>query len=155
VFTCSVVLLALALSFGPVPRANAQRTPGTFNLGPQVGQPAGLTVKVYRAPGTAYSGLFTTDGADSANLHLHRLRERPLPDSLVYLYYGPGLFLGGKALDQDLPVANLGVSAQAGLNFYAERFEVFVHLTPSFRLLPEVRLGLGGSVGLRYVLWHP
>lgn len=154
-FACSVVLLALGLTILPVTGALAQRTSGTFNLGPQVGQPAGLTVKVYRSPGTAYSGLFTTDGDDFASLHLHRLHERPLPDSLVYLYYGPGLFLGGKSLDEDLPVAILGVSAQMGLNFYADRFEVFVHATPKIELRPDLRLGLGGSVGLRYVLWQP
>jgi len=151
---CGVFTFILAAGLFPA-WAVAQRADGTFNLGPQVGQPAGLSVKVYRSPQTAYTSLFTTDGDDFASLRFHRLQERPLPDSLVYVYVGPGLFLGGKALDEDLPIAELGISGQTGLNFFAERFEVFVHVTPTVRLLPDLSFELGGSVGLRYVLWRP
>jgi len=134
--------------------AGAQRTRGTFTIGPQVGQPAGLTGKLYRSSRTAYAGLLTTDGDDFARLSLHRLRERPLPDSLLHLYLGPGLLVGGRQLD-DAPVLQVGASVQVGLNFYAERFEVFVLTTPTVRFLPDVTPTLGGSVGLRYTFGWP
>jgi len=141
---CSVGVLLLS------PSAAAQRAPGTFNLGMQVGQPSGMTGKLYRSAPTAYAGLFTTDADESAALYLYRLRERPLPDSLMHLYVGPGLLFGAHALDTPTPNPDLGLSLQAGLNFYADRFEVFLHVTPILRFLPKIRPGLGGSVGLRY-----
>jgi hypothetical protein len=134
-----------------LPQAHAQRARGTLSVGPQVGEPAGLTAKLYRSSRTAYDGVLTTDGDDVVTLHLHRLRERALPDSLVHLYLGPGLVVGARQLGGP-PRPQLGISTQAGLNFYAERFEVFLHVTPTLRFLPDLRPGLGASVGLRYVL---
>lgn len=152
---CVVVLFAALTALIARTPVSAQRMPGTVNLGPQVGQPAGISGKWYRPDDTAYAGLVTTDGDDFVTMYVHRLQERPLPDSLLHLYAGPGLFIGGTALDEETPRATLGVSIQAGLNFYAERFEVFLHVTPTVRFLPSPKPRLGGSVGLRYVLWRP
>jgi hypothetical protein len=157
---CSVIYRAVFLlgSVGLlflVHSASAQRSPGTVNLGVQVGQPSGITGKLYRSPPTAYAGLFTTDADESAALYLYRLRERPLPDSLMHLYVGPGLLLGAHALDTPTPNPDLGLTLQAGLNFYADRFEVFLHVTPILRFLPKIRPALGGSVGLRYTFGSP
>jgi len=145
--------LVLCLLFGggfALPTASAQRTPGSYNVGFQVGKPSGLTGKIYRSNHTAYAGLFTTDGDDSVGLRLHRHWERPLPDSLVYLYAGPGLLVGGNNLDTRDPLPEIGPSIQAGLNFYKKRFEVFLHVTQTLRFLPNVGFSVGGSVGLRY-----
>lgn len=147
------LLLLFGPAWGPIHPAAAQRTSGTVNVGVQVGQPGGLTGKVYRSPRWAYSGLLTTDGDDFVDLYVHRLYERPLPDSLVHLYAGPGLLVGAQRLDEHVPAPGLGPSVQVGLNFYAERFEVFVQATPVLRVLPSVTPVLGGSVGLRYRLW--
>lgn len=132
----------------------AQRTRGTSSIGPQVGQLNGLTGKLYRSSRTAYAGLVTTDGDDFFSLYLHRLHERPLPDSLLHLYLGPGLLVGTQQLGGP-PIPTLGVSTQVGLNFYDDRFEVFLHVTPTLRFFPDLHPKLGASVGLRYVLWRP
>lgn len=158
IFRCSA-LVALILSLGSSLSAStalvhAQRTKDAFNLGLQVGQPAGATGKVYRSPRTAYQGLFTTDADDFFTLHVYRLRERPLPDSLVYLYVGPGLLAGARSLNTT-PEPEVGLSVQGGLNFYVERFEIFLQLTPALRFSPNVSPSLGGSVGLRYNLHRP
>ena len=155
-----VAAVLLVLLFGPglggfLPPAAAQRTTGTVNVGVQVGQLGGVTGKLYRGPRTAYTGLLTTDGKEFVDLYLHRLHERPLPDSLVHLYAGAGLVVGAQRLDERVPTPSLGPSAQMGLNFYAERFEVFVQATPTLALLPTVDFKIGGSVGLRYRLWDP
>lgn len=156
--TRSVCVVLFVLSLGGLllgaSRASAQRARGVFTLGPQVGQPAGVTGKLYRSAHTAYEGLVTTDGDDVLSVYFHRLQERPLPDSLLHLYAGPGLFVEGTSLD-DAPTVGLGTSAQVGLNFYAERFEVFLHATPVARILPDVELSVGGSVGLRYLIRSP
>jgi hypothetical protein len=153
-------LLGLLLLFGlgmgrllPSP-AVAQRAPGAVNVGLQVGDPGGVTAKLYRSRHRAYTALFTTDG-DGFTLFGHRLHERPLPDSLLHLYAGPGLVVGTRTLAEKTPTPNLGLSVQVGLNFYAQRFEVFLELTPVLRVLPTFDPDIGGSVGLRYRLRRP
>jgi hypothetical protein len=149
-----VVLGVLVLAGLLAPGACAQREPGSWTVGPQVGRPGGLTAKLYRTAPTAYDGVATVDGDDFARLSLHRLRERPLPDSLVHVYYGPGVLVEARRLDAS-PDVDVGVGGKVGLNFYAERFEVFLHVTPTLRLRPAPVPGLGGSVGLRYDLRQP
>lgn len=144
-------MVALSLLAGP---ARAQRDPGAVTVGPQVGTPGGVTTKVYRDDGVAYESVLTTDVDDYGRLSLHRLWERPLPDSLVYVYYGPGIGLGGQDLDTGL-TPEVELSIKVGFNFYAERFEVFLHATPVLRLRPNLTPRFGTSVGLRYDLSQP
>lgn len=132
--------------------AVAQRVEGTTNVALQVGQPGGVSAKYYSSRERAYASLITTDGDQILEFYMHQLRERPLPDSLVYLYAGPGILVGTRTLDEPPPTPDLGFTVQVGLNFYAERFEVFVHATPVLRVLPRVTPRIGGSVGLRYLL---
>jgi hypothetical protein len=132
--------------------ALAQREPGSLTVGAQVGRTGGLSLKLYAQPPHAYQALFTFDGDDFARLSLSRVWERPLPDSLVYAYYGPGLRLGGRELKSG-PSTVIELLGTVGLNFYAERFEVFLHVTPALRLQPNLRPRLGGGVGLRYDLF--
>ncbi|MFP4228495.1 MAG: RNA polymerase subunit sigma-54 [Salinivenus sp.] len=141
-------LLVLLMTSTP---SYAQREVGSATFGLQVGQPGGVSGKLYRPAPIAYDGLFTTDGNDFVSFYVHRLWERPLPDSLVHLYAGPGLLLEGRSLQSD-PAPQFGVSAEVGLNFFIERFEVFLHVTPAARLTPIREAEWGGSVGLRYNL---
>jgi len=145
-------LLVIVLGVWEAAPGHAQRSRGTTTVGLQVGQPGGITGKLYRSSQAAYQGLLTTNGNDFASLRVHWLQERALPDSLLHLYVGPGLLVGLEQIGGP-PVPQLGASAQVGLNFYAERFEVFLHVTPGLRFLPDPRTALGASVGLRYTLW--
>ncbi len=158
-FSSSVfgLLLLFGLGMGRLLPSTAvgQRVKGTTNVGLQVGQPGGVSAKYYPSRKRAYSSLITTDGDQILEFYMHRLRERPLPDSLVYLYAGPGLLLGTRTLDEPPPTPDLGLTVQVGLNFYAERFEVFLHATPVLRVVPAITPQLGGSVGLRYRLGRP
>jgi len=141
----------LVVSFGLlVPLSSlAQRAPGSVGTGFQVGNPGGLALKWYRDDPIAYDAVVSTDGDDFVVAHVHRLWEKPLPDSTLHVYVGPGLLAGAEKLQAPLQL-RLGASAEAGLNFYAERFEVFLHLTPTLRFLPDSRVRLDGIVGLRY-----
>jgi hypothetical protein len=127
----------------------AQRQPDSVGLGIVAGNPSGLTVKQYRPGLVAYELLLTTDVDDFVRLALHRVWERPLPESPLYVVVGPGLAAGLHQLDRGATL-RAAVSGTAGLNFYAERFEVFLHVTPRLRFLPTLRPDLGGGVGLRY-----
>lgn len=146
----AVFMLALLL-LTAAPNASAQRQVGAFGAGGQAGLPGGATVKLYRDDSVAYDILFNTDLDDRFVLFAHRLWEEPIPQSPLWIYAGPGLVVGAENLSAE-PVSVLGVSGLAGLNFYAERFEVFLQVMPRLQVHPSVRPRLGGSVGLRYYL---
>jgi hypothetical protein len=148
------VMLVLSIALvAPLP-THAQREPGSLTVGVQAGRTSGLTVKLYRRPDTAYEALLTFDGDDFVQLGLFRLRERPVPDSLVHAFYGPGVLVGERELTTG-PTPEVAVGAKVGINFYAERFEVFVHITPATRVYPDLAPVIGGGFGLRYDLYQP
>lgn len=145
-----VLGLALALGVGPTDAARAQRTPGSFGIGLHVGRPGGVLAKWYRTPTRAYAATFTTDLDDRALLALHGMHERRLSDaSSLHGFVGPGLSFG-IAPHNGTAQAAAGVRVLAGLNFYAERFEVVMRAVPRLRVVPTWEPQLGGSVGLRY-----
>jgi hypothetical protein len=133
--------------------------PSRLGLGLQVGDPTGISVKRYRSASTrkgilgtvdAYSFLAAWNLDQFFYLSAHALKENALEDSPLNYYIGPGVIAGvheRSSTDDDFVV---GVSAEGGLNFFTERFEVFLGLTPWFRVVPEPGLFLGGGVGLRF-----
>jgi hypothetical protein len=129
--------------------AQTNTPPGSWGLGGQIGSPSGISLKWYDAPGRAYELLGAWDLDDFFFLNLHMLFERPLPESPLNFYYGPGAFIGvhERRRDDDLV---LGISGNFGLNFFTERFEVFLHLTPRLNLVPNTNGRIGGGVGIRY-----
>lgn len=129
--------------------AHAQRTAGRVGVGAQAGRPSGLTTKIYRHAQLAYDLALVWNLRDFVFVEAHRTHEWPLPNSPLHLLLGPGVFAG---LDE-APRSNratLGISGALGLNFFRERFEVFLQATPRMRLYPATRARLGGSVGVRY-----
>lgn len=145
-------VLGIAL-LEPAP-THAQREPGSLTVGVQAGRTSGLTVKLYRRPNTAYEALLTFDGDDFVQLGLFRLRERPVPDSTVHAFYGPGVLVGEREPTTG-PTPEFAVGGKVGINFYAERFEVFIHVTPATRVYPDLAPLIGGGFGLRYDLYQP
>jgi hypothetical protein len=147
-----VSILLLWLSAALPPCAQAQHPPGTVGIGLHVGRPGGVLAKWHRPGNRAYVASFTTDLDDRALLRLFRVRERLLTDgSPLHRFWGPGVELGMLPHNGERAPA-AGVGLVAGINFYAERFEVVVRTMPYVRLLPKRDLRLGGSVGLRYSL---
>ncbi len=148
------LMLVLALLIATASPAVAQRQPGALGAGFQVGRPGGLALKWYRSSPVAYDGIVSTDGDDFVVGHVHRLWERPLPGSPLHLFAGPGVVVGPFRLAQS-PRLRLGLSGEVGLNFYAERFEVFLHVTPVLRFLPSTQASIDANAGLRYYLRSP
>ncbi len=137
---------------------NEQHDPaGRVGIGAQVGDPTGLSLKLYRR--TTSGGLFESAKAfsflaawDLDNfffLSAHALYERPIPDSPLNYYLGPGAVVGidDRRAGDDFV---LGISGAFGLNFFTDRFEVFLELTPWIKLIPETDGSLGGGIGVRY-----
>ena len=147
----TLLLLCVGLAV-PIVRAQpsqAQRSAGRIGVGAQAGRPSGLTVKLYRHAQLAYDLALVSDLRDSAFVEVYRTYERPLPDSPLHLLVGPGLFAG---LDEAprTTEATLGIGGALGLNFFRERFEVFIRATPRMHLYPATRAQIGGGVGARY-----
>lgn len=128
-------------------------------IGGQVGDPSGISLKVYRkrTPGgglfsaaKAFSFLAAWDLDDFFFFNAHALHEKPIPDSPLNYYVGPGAIIG---ID-DRPRADaelvLGISGNFGLNFFTEHFEVYLELTPWIKIIPDTDGSLGGGIGLRY-----
>ncbi|WP_022834564.1 hypothetical protein [Salisaeta longa] len=142
------ILIAVGL-LGAGQRVAAQRSAGRLGVGPQVGTPSGLSLKVYLPGHRALSVATTSDFDDYVEVHAYHAWERPLPQSPFWSFAGVGVITGGRRDPGRDPVL-LSVGALAGINFFAERFEVFLQMTPAFRILPHREPRLTGSAGLRY-----
>ena len=148
---CAVVAL---LCTPPAEEALAQESVASskaLGLGVQLGEPSGITAKLYTQPETAYELIAAWDLHDFFFLNGHVLFERPIPRSPLRYYLGPGLLTGlGKDKSGRIPM--IGVSGEAGVNFLVGQYEAFVHVTPRFHLIPATKAHFGGGIGLRYYL---
>jgi hypothetical protein len=132
---------------------------GRVGIGGQVGDPSGVTAKVYRRnverdgilnAAKAYSFLIAWDLDDFFYVNAHALHEHALEDSPLNYYLGPGLIVGFKENGSNDTEVVAGVSGDFGVNFFTESFEVFLGLTPWFRVFPDPGLHLSGGIGLRF-----
>jgi len=135
--------------------AHAQRVPGAVGLGGQVGDPSGVTLKVYNPNTISYDFLAAWDLDDFFFLNLHGLYERPLElenVSGVEYFFGPGAFIGIR--DRREPVEDdfvFGISGRIGVSIPLEdRFEFYAQFTPRINLVPDTDGDLGGGIGVRY-----
>ena len=140
---CLAVLLLVA-----APPALAQDRYSDTGVGAHVGDFTGLTIRHYPRTGFAYDGLAAWDLDDFVFVNVHGLYERRFETSPLNYYFGPGAFLGLRG-DGAL---GLGASGTGGFNYFAERFEVYIQLTPRLNLLPRTDFDLGGGLGLRFYL---
>ncbi len=132
--------------------AAAQNVDGNIGLGGQVGQPAGISLKVYNPERMSFDFLAAYDLDNFFFLNVHGLFERPISDNeALNLIYGPGVFIGTynrpRGADDDVA---LGVSGRIGLNYYIKQFELFIQITPRLEITPTTTADLGGGLGFRY-----
>lgn len=146
------LLLAAGLTLAPRGTAHAQTSDMTFGVGGQIGDPSGLSFKFYQAPNLSYDLLLAFDLDDDYTfLSGHRLWELTLDEAPARFHYGPGAFIGLDDRERrDGSDAVVGISFRAGINFFIDRFEVFLNLTPRLRVIPATEGELGGGGGLRY-----
>ena len=123
-----------------------------LGLGGLTGSPSGLTIKLYLSSDRAIDavGSWSLGRANgTARLYFHSLRERPIAGSPLSFFRGPGLVLGTNHRGDESRFV-MGISGLFGLNFFVERFEVFLHAMPRLEVGAAVRGYVGGSAGLRY-----
>ncbi len=149
--TTLFALLAV-LSLGTTADAQAQRRPGAIGIGGQIGEPSGLTVKVYNPSAVSFDVLAAWESDDFFYVNGHGIYERHLDNSgNVHFFFGPGAFVGfrDRPRDQDDDVV-AGISGTLGLNLLIDRFEIYGQLTPRLAVTPNTNGDLGGGVGARF-----
>lgn len=150
------LLLCILLSSSSV---SAQPTAGRFGVGIQFGQPSGLSLRIYQPGGMSPDFLMAWDLDDFFFVNLHGTWEKPLAGASNFnFFYGPGVFVGvrdrgpdRRLFDRDDDV-ELGVSGTFGFNYYIDRFEIYLRLTPRLLLIERTDADIGGGVGFRFYL---
>jgi hypothetical protein len=130
--------------------AQAQRAPGDVGLGVHVGQPTGVTLKIYNEQ-TSVDFLAAWDLDDFFFLNVHAIYDVHLNDErTIHFFYGPGGYIGirdrREGLDDEV---ELGVSGNFGFDFMIQKFEIFVQATPRLSLVQSTNFDMGGGVGFR------
>jgi hypothetical protein len=146
------LLVAFLVAAGP---AQAQRSPGALGAGGQVGNPSGVTLKVYNPNSVSFDFLAAWNRNDFLFLNVHGQYERPIElenVSGIEYFFGPGAFVGvqdlGEGTDEDV---TFGMSARGGINVpIIDRFEIYAQATPRISLSPSTQADLGVGVGVRY-----
>ena len=149
----SIILLAITAHSAAFPSgelfAQTKTSKGRIGIGAQVGDPTGMTLKIYQRKDLAYHVLAAWNLDDFFSINAHLAFEHPITDSPLRYFLGPGLLLGWEKRAKDTEL-RAGISVLAGLNFFMEKFEVFLAATPNLRLVPNTVATVGGAVGLRY-----
>jgi hypothetical protein len=145
-------LVAVVFAASP---AQAQRVPGALGAGGQVGNPSGVTVKIYNPNTVSFDFLAAWNRDDFLFLNMHGQYEQPIEvanvSGLEY-FFGPGAFVGvqdlGEGNDEEI---TFGLSARGGVNIsIIDRFEIYAQLTPRISLSPSTEGDLGVGLGVRY-----
>jgi hypothetical protein len=158
-----IMLIALALVLFS---ASAWAGPGDFGLGIIIGEPTGLSAKIWLSPKSAVDGglAWSLQGDGALHLHadylLHDFKLIHVDQGRMALYYG----IGGRFLfhnndhwwddhhhhnDKDVHV---GLRIPVGLEyiFSGEKMDLFLELAPVLDLVPDTDLDLNGGIGIRY-----
>lgn len=132
--------------------AEAQRAPGSVGVGLQLGEPSGLSVKVYNPQSVSYDFLAAYDLNEFFYVNGHGTYEAHLGSSSnAHAFFGPGAFLGVRDNEGDADDdVEAGLSATAGLSYVISRVELYARVTPRLALTPATEGDLGGGFGIRY-----
>ncbi len=114
-----------------------------------MGQPTGITAKYYLQPDIAVDLLAAWGFDRSVFATFHASYEYAIPESPLGFFLGPGLH-AGRLSPRNRPSTRFGLSALVGLNYFTQRFEIFLQARPNFEILPDSHVRIGGAAGMRY-----
>lgn len=142
----SLLFFVAAVGAGMVAPSHAQ----SLGVGGQLGEPSGVTLKVYNANAPSYDFLAAWSlQDDNVFLNGHLLFENRISttnlDRPLEWFVGPGAFVGlsGNGV--------LGVSGTIGLNLIlTDQLSIYGRVTPRLGLAPSTRGDVGGGLGIQY-----
>ncbi|HNQ13309.1 MAG TPA: hypothetical protein PKH65_08060 [Bacteroidia bacterium] len=145
-------LFFLLASLFLISHASHAQQVGGFGAGIIIGEPTGLSGKLFMSERNAVDFALAWSFADDAALHLHS-------DYLVHNYdlihvsYGKlPLFygIGGRLKLADKSRLGLRVPVGLAYLFDEDPFEVFIELVPLLDLIPVTSFTINGGIGVRY-----
>jgi len=145
----SALLLSFLLAFSISDTADAQDRYSNTELGIILGEPTGLSLKMWQSDNTAFDAGFAWSFGGSGSVHVHAdyLRHNWLDVNTgsLALYYG----LGARVRIADNP--RFGVRIPIGLQFLIPdtRLSAFFEVAPLLDLAPETSFDVNGGLGLR------
>lgn len=148
IIVCSI-LLSILIAFSFASYVNAQDRYSNTELGIILGEPTGLSLKMWQTDNTAFGAGFAWSFGGSGSVHLHTdyLRHNWLETETgeLALYYG----LGARLRLADDP--RLGARIPVGLQFHIPdtRLTTFFEVAPLLDLVPETTFDVNGGLGLR------
>lgn len=144
-----ILLLGITILYS---NAEAQSRPGNTELGIILGEPTGISLKLWQTQNTAIDGAVAWSFGRNESVHIHA-------DYLIHtdleadrgsfmFYYG----LGARALLADDP--RFGARIPVGLQYIipSTRLSLFFEVAPTFDLIPATKFGVNGGIGIRYFL---
>jgi hypothetical protein len=141
------------LSIAAILSLNALAQESGFGIGIIVGEPTGLSAKLWITENTALDAgvAWSFSGNGYLRLHTDMLWHKTLIEvekGKLPLYYGVGAKL---LLASDL---GLGIRVPVGLAYQFESapVDIFVELVPGLDLLPGTGFGIDAAIGARYYL---
>lgn len=142
---------AVLVLLGAAPRSASAQNGGDVGVGMQLGEPAGLSLRVDRASGASVDLLAAFDLDDFFYLNGHLLYEDGLGDDPdLHVFYGPGAFVGLHDQASASDEAGVGISGTVGLGYDVRAFEIYARITPRLALLPGTEGDVGGGLGVRW-----
>jgi hypothetical protein len=148
----ALALVALCLLSVPPSIAQDYRNDGDVGIGGQIGEPSGLSLKIYHPSRASYDFLAAWDLDDFFFLNVHAVFEHHFQnEESLHFFLGPGGFVGFRdhPRDRDDDVV-AGISGTFGLGVLIDRFEIYIRFTPRLSVIPETNGDIGGGLGLRY-----
>lgn len=142
----------IGLIFGLVESAEAQSRHGNTELGVILGEPTGLSLKLWQSDRSAYDAAVAWSFGDNESVHVHAdyLRHNWLDvdNGSLALYYG----IGARALFSNN--SRMGARIPVGLQYIlpSTRLSLFFEVAPTFDVIPETRFGVNGGLGIRFFL---
>jgi hypothetical protein len=125
-----------------------------FGLGIIVGEPTGLSGKLWLSQNSAIDGAaaWSFEGEDAFHLHmdylLHSFNVIKVDEGKLPIYYG----IGGRIKFEEEDNARVGLRIPVGLEyiFTGERVDFFLEVVPLLDLVPDTDFSLNGGIGVRY-----
>ncbi|WP_242979037.1 hypothetical protein [Rhodohalobacter mucosus] len=146
------IALTFILTMGSLTLAEAQSRPGDTELGIILGEPTGISLKVWQSDRAAFdaAAAWSFDNDESFHIHadylLHSWLEVDKGSMAVYYGLGARALLSGEA--------RFGARIPVGLEyiFQDQPLGLFFEVAPLLDLAPSTEFGVNGGIGIRYFL---
>ena len=124
-------------------------------VGIVVGDPLGITVKLWNSKETAFDGVLSIGNPRTFYLHADYLSHnyellkdlaKDLKGGELIFYYGAGAYIATWSTSP----FGLGARLPVGAEYISHPFDIYLELAPAFAITPAMGLGLYWGLGVRF-----